>query len=88
MKVIRHETEYAALAKLDYLLWAVETACTERTQSNLGLILCGSAKNEVNMTYELNGAAFVWTSCVLLVHVQGMYTGSERAARYVHCRSD
>ena len=40
------------------------------------------------MTYELYGAAFVWTSCVLLVHVQGMYTGSERAARYVHCRSD
>ena len=45
---------------------------------------CGSAKNEVNMTYKLYGAAFVWASCVLLVHVQGMYTGSERAARFVY----
>ena len=59
---------------------------------------CGSAKNEVNMTYQLYGAAFVWTSCVLLGHVQGRYTGSERAsemytrseraAMYVHCRSE
>ena len=65
----------------------METACTERTPEKFridSVWKCGTAINEVNMTYELYGAAFVWASCVLLVHVQGMYTGSERAARLVH----
>ena len=44
----------------------------------------GKCEKEVNMTHDLYVAAFVWTSCVLLVHVQGIYTGSERAARCVH----
>ena len=45
-----------------------------------------SAQNEVNMTHELYAAAFVWTSCVLLVYGQGspMYVGSDRAYNHDH----